>query len=189
MKAKQVTYSKAPESQNQRALEIRRSWLPDLDEQCSTFSSFYRERISTAIGRKPPPSTHVLHLLLQEEGVKVTSQAEASRSRPDSASEAPVGKEWWNVSCFLHDTRAPSGICDPTETGRRRDVSSAWAHPGSTPETQWHSSSPGIEAAARARLGTQSNIEFPPLAVIWDVLPSLAMPDQQCHQIDARTHW
>ncbi len=39
-------------------------------------------------------------------------------------------------------------------------MSSAWAHPGSTPEMQWHSSSPGIEAAARARLGTQWNIEM-----------------------------
>lgn len=117
--------------------------------------------------RKAPPSTHALHLLLVREGVKVISQAEASRSRPDSASEAPVGKEWWNVSCFLHDTWAPSGIHDPTETGRRRDASSAWAHPGSTPEMQWHSSSPGIEAAARARLVTQWNIEFPQCFQTW----------------------
>lgn len=58
------------------------------------------------------------------------------------------------------------------------------AHPGSTPETQWHSPSPGIEAGACARLGTQWNIEFPQLAVIGDVLPR-PMPDRRRLRVDA----
>lgn len=153
----------------------------NFNEQSSFFLHFImRQKVQP--GRKAPPSTRALHLLLVREGVKVISQAEASRSRPDSASEAPVGKEWWNVSCFLHDTWAPSGIHDPTETGRRRDASSAWAHPGSTPEMQRHSSSPGIAAAARSIGDT---MEY----WISSVLPNPVMPDQRCHQVDATTHW
>lgn len=85
---------------------------------------FITTRESTA-GEKSAPSEHAPHLLLLWEGVKVISPAEASKSSSDCASVGPVGKEWWNVSRFLRDTRAPSGIHDPTETGRRRDASSA----------------------------------------------------------------